>query len=91
MLSPKEQLARYRTGVERTVQVHPDNLEAQVRYLQLLLDEGKTDQARVVATKIASLKPNPTLVRQTETALVAAQEFEAAQQFRAALSKGANE
>ena len=91
MLSPEEQLARYRIGVERTVQVHPDNLEAQVRYLQLLLDEGKTDQARVVATKIASLKPNSALVRQTETALVAAQEFEAAKQFRAALSKGANE
>jgi Tfp pilus assembly protein PilF len=91
MLTPEEQLARYRSGVERTVQLHPENLEAEVHYLRLLLEDGKSEPAVAVAIKIASLKPNSVLIRETETALLGAQEFDAAKQFRAALSKESNE
>jgi Tfp pilus assembly protein PilF len=90
-LSPEEQLRRYRMGVERTVQAHPDNAEAQMRYLQLLLDEGQSEQARDVTHKIASLKPDPQIRHQVDKILVAAQEFDLAKQFRAALSDAPRE
>src|SRR6185437_12539711 len=58
-LPPAEQRARYRAGVERTVQSRPDNIEAQVRYLEILLDDGKVDEAAATSRKIVSLKPSP--------------------------------
>ncbi|HEY7212358.1 MAG TPA: tetratricopeptide repeat protein [Bryobacteraceae bacterium] len=82
-LSPEEQLLRYRTGVERTVQKNPDNLQAELQYMRLLLDDGKTATALSVARKIASLKPAPALAREAEQALVAAEQYDAAKQFRA--------
>ncbi len=85
-LSPEEQLLRYRAGVERTVQKNPANVQAQVRYLQLLLEDGDTNGARLVARKIASLKPAAALARETEQVLLAAQQYDAAKQFRAELS-----
>jgi Flp pilus assembly protein TadD len=85
-LSPEEQLLRYRAGVERTVQKNPANVQAQVRYLQVLLEDGDTGGAHLVARKIASLKPAATLAREAEQALVAAQQYDAAKQFRAELS-----
>lgn len=80
-LPPQEQRARYRAGVERTVQADPANVEAQVRYLELLLEDGKTEDARAVAHKIAALHPSPALIQEAARALVAAQQYQAAKEF----------
>lgn len=80
-LSPEEQLARYRAGVERVVHTNPENVQAQVRYLQLLLEDGNTEGALSVTRKIALLKPTPTLAREAESLLLSAQQYEAARQF----------
>jgi predicted Zn-dependent protease len=80
-LSPEEQRARYRAGVERTVQRDPSNAEAEVRYLELLLDDGKTEEAEMAAGRIAELKPSLALREETARALIAAQQYKTAQQF----------
>jgi Flp pilus assembly protein TadD len=86
-LSPEEQLARYRAGVERVIEKNPDNVQAQLQYLQLLLEDGNTEQALSVTRKIALLKPAPTLARETEAVLLSAQQYDAVKQFRADLSR----
>ena len=53
-LSPEEQQARYRAGVERAVNEDPRNLEAQVEYLKLLLRERKAAQAPAKVAKPAA-------------------------------------
>ncbi|MGA8028020.1 MAG: tetratricopeptide repeat protein [Bryobacteraceae bacterium] len=82
-LSPDEQLARYRAGVERTVQKNPDNAEAQVRYLQLMLGDGKTAEAEVTARKILTLKPSAALLTTAADALLAAEKYSLAADFLA--------
>ncbi|HEX4769660.1 MAG TPA: tetratricopeptide repeat protein [Bryobacteraceae bacterium] len=72
-LPPEEQIARYRAGVERTARDHPDNVEAQIRLLQLLIDDGKTDDAATLARQIQSLKPPPSLMQEAQRTLLAAQ------------------
>ena len=58
-LSPAEQQARYRAGVERTVKASPNNVEAQIRYLEILLEDRNVDQAGATVRKIISLNPSP--------------------------------
>jgi tetratricopeptide (TPR) repeat protein len=77
-LSPEEQWARYRAGVERTVAKNPDNAEAQVRYLQLLLGDGKVEEAMAVPGKLAALHPSAALTAEAASALVAAEQYPAA-------------
>ncbi len=85
-LSPEEQQARYRAGVERVVSKNPDNVQAQLRYLQLLLEDGNTEQALSVTRKIALLKPTPALAREVEAVLLSAQQYDAAKQLHTDLS-----
>jgi tetratricopeptide (TPR) repeat protein len=80
-MAPEEQRARYRAGVERTVQRDGSNVEAQVRYLELLLEDGKTDEARTVAQRIAELKPSVALQKEAGRALLAAKQYGAAKDF----------
>jgi tetratricopeptide (TPR) repeat protein len=82
-LAPEEQLARYRAGVERTVQQSPNNAEAQVRYLALLLDAGKTEDAAATAARIITLKPSSALLAQAGQALLDASQYPAAKDFLA--------
>jgi predicted Zn-dependent protease len=56
-LSPAEQYARYRAGVERAVKQNPENAEAQVRYLGIVLNDGNVQAASEVCNKIAQLHP----------------------------------
>jgi tetratricopeptide (TPR) repeat protein len=81
-LSPAEQRVRYRAGVERTVKANPDNVQAQIRYLELLLDDGKLDEAAATSRKILSLKPSPAILAEGEKILRKAQQYELAKQFR---------
>lgn len=80
-LSPEEQRARYRAGVERTVQRDPANVEAQVRYLELLLEDGETGEALTVVEKIARLDPSAKLMADATRALLAAEQYAALKEF----------
>ncbi len=80
-LPPDEQFARYRAGVERTVQKHPDNAEAQVRYLEILLNDGKTAEASAVAQTILALKPSSGLLAEAAKAMLAAEKYSLANDF----------
>ncbi len=81
-LSPAEQQARYRAGVERTVNRNPQNVEAQVRYLELLLDDGKLAEAAAISRQILALKPSPALRFEAAQMLRKAQQYELAKQFQ---------
>lgn len=62
-LSPDEQRARYRSGVERTVQSNPDDAEAQIRYLGILLDDNRINDASAVVGLLGRLKlPLPLVI-----------------------------
>lgn len=80
-LSPEEQGARYRAGVERTVQKDPANVEAQVHYLELLLEDGKIEEALALVQKIPALNPSLALIEETARALLAGEQFAAAKEF----------
>ena len=84
-LPPGEQQARYRAGVERMVAAQPGNAEAQVRYLELLLQDGKRQQAEQVCRTILELRPRGELVAEAGRALLADEDYAAAEQF---LQKG---
>ncbi len=84
-LSPQEQFARYRAGVERTVEKDPNNAEAQVRYLGLLLADGKTGEAETASAKIAALEPGPALLEEAARQLLDAGQYSTARDL---LGKG---
>lgn len=81
-LSPAEQRARYRAGVERTVQKNPENVEAQIRYLELLLEDGKVELAVATSRQILSLKPSAAVRSETAQILLKAGQYELARQFQ---------
>jgi tetratricopeptide (TPR) repeat protein len=80
-LSPEEQFARYRAGVERTVQNNPGNAEAEVRYLALLLGDGKNAEAETVAHRILELKPSATVLEEAASALLESEHYSLADKF----------
>ena len=80
-LSPAEQRARYRAGVERTVQKNPENVEAQVRYLELLLEDGNIEQATATSRRILSLNPSAAIRSEAQQILQKAGQQELAKQF----------
>jgi thioredoxin-like negative regulator of GroEL len=82
-LSPDEQWARYRAGVERTIEANPANVEAQVRYLGLLLNDGKTAEARAQAKKISSLNTTQSETEEATRLLLEAREYESAKELLA--------
>lgn len=82
-LSPAQQRARYRAGIERTVQKNPNNIEAQVRYLELLLEDRKTEDAAVTCRKILSLNPSAAIRSEAQQILQKAGQQELAKEFTA--------
>lgn len=82
-LSPSEQRARYHAGVVRTVQKNPEDVQAQIRYLELLLDDGKLEEAATTSRKILSLKPSATVLSEGEQLLRKAQQNDLATLFQA--------
>jgi len=80
-LSPEEQYARYKAGVERTVRNDPSNVEGQVELLKLKLNDGKTDQAAALSRQIIALKPSAALLADAAGALLKAQQYATAKEF----------
>ena len=80
-LPQSEQLARYRAGVERTVESEPTNLEAQVRFLELLLQDGKFGEASGICQHIVTLHPQPVMAAEAANALLDAEQYSVAEEF----------
>ncbi len=80
-LSPEEQYARYRAGVERTVRSNPNNAEAQLELLRLSLRDGKTDQAAAASRQIIVLKPKLAVLADAASALLGAEQYSLAKGF----------
>ncbi len=80
-LSPEEQIAKYRAGVERTVKANPDDTDAEVRYLSILLDENQTAEALAVVRKLSALRLSASLLEQAARALLKAGQFAAVTQL----------
>ncbi|MBV9301658.1 MAG: tetratricopeptide repeat protein [Acidobacteriaceae bacterium] len=80
-LSPEEQYARYRTGVERTVRSHPENAEAQAEYLKICLAEKNFEQAAAVTRQLIALKPSNVVLANAAETLLNAEQYALAKQF----------
>ncbi len=72
-LSPEHQQARYREEVEKRVSENPQDAALNVRYLKLLIEEGKTDDLAAVAARLLALKPPSSLAAEAGRALLDAQ------------------
>ncbi len=74
-LTPEQRLADYRARVEKAVRDTPSDAAAQLRYLKLLLDDGKPDRAAAVARRIAALKPDASVLADAGHALLEAHQY----------------
>ena len=74
-LSPEEQKAKFRAGVERTVQTNPDNVEAQVRHLGILLEDGRMSDAAAVVRILTSHQLSLSLMTDAARMLLAAKQY----------------
>ncbi len=80
-LSEEAQRAQYRAGVERTVRTNPENGEAEVRYLEILLDEGKVSEANSVVQTLTGLKLSKSLLAEAVHALMSGRQYGSAKQL----------
>ena len=69
-LPPEELRARYRDEVEKRLKEQPDDPALNVRYLQLLIDEKKTDQVAALSARLLTLKPPAPLAAAAGRALL---------------------
>ncbi len=74
-LTPEQQRADYRARVEKTVQANPADASAQLRYLQLLLDDGNLDQAAATARRILALHPDAAVLAGAGRMLLESREY----------------
>jgi tetratricopeptide (TPR) repeat protein len=77
-LTPDERRADYRARVEKAVREHPDDGAAQLEYLKLSIENGKTEQIQGAARRIAEMKPNAPVLIGAGRALLAARQYELA-------------
>jgi tetratricopeptide (TPR) repeat protein len=80
-LTPEQQRADYRARVQKAVGEHPDDAAAQVAYLKLLLEDGKTEEAATTVRRIAGLKPGPAVAADAGRALLEFRQFAPAQEL----------
>jgi tetratricopeptide (TPR) repeat protein len=74
-LTPEQQRADYRARVERAVHDNPTDANAQLHYLKLSLEEGRTDQALKAAGAIRSMKAGPAILADAGRAMLEARQF----------------
>ncbi len=80
-LPPGEQQARYRAGVERTVAAQPQNVEAQLKLLEILLQSGEKERAGKVSETLLDLKPTEQQFAEAGQALLDAEQYHNAEDF----------
>jgi tetratricopeptide (TPR) repeat protein len=74
-LPPEQLYAQYRTEVERRFQQEPQNPDVNVRYLRLLIDEGRTKDSTEVASRLQALHPPALLAAEGAHALMEAGQY----------------
>ncbi len=74
-LTPEQQRADYRARVEKAVHDNPGDANAQLHYLKLSLEDGRTEQALATARTLASLKANPAILADAGVALLETRQF----------------
>lgn len=74
-LTPEQRRADYRARVEKAVREHPDDAAAQVSWLKVLLEDGKTVDAAAAARRIAVLKPDTPALLDAAGALLESREY----------------
>lgn len=84
-LTPEEQFARYRAGLERTLQNEPNNTEAQVRYLSYLIQGGEWDRVKTLTRDLERRKIDAGLLHQAASALLNARRYELGRELLNAL------
>src|SRR5207248_4410730 len=60
---------------------NPDNVEAQVRYLELLLGDVKLGEAAVTSRKVLTLNPSAALLEEAAGTMLAAEQYSLANDF----------
>lgn len=80
-LAPDRQRADYRARVEKAVGGNPRDAATQARYLQLLLEDGKLDEAAATARRIAGLKPGAAALAGAGRALLASRQYPLAKEL----------
>jgi tetratricopeptide (TPR) repeat protein len=80
-LTPDEQRADYRARVEKAVSNNPSDAAAQVRYLQLLLEDGNLDQAAATARRLAALKPGAAVLAGAGRTLLVSRQYSLAKEL----------
>lgn len=80
-LTPDEQHADYRARVEKAASNNPTDAATQARYLQLLLEDGKLDQAAAVARRIAGLKPGLAVLARAGRSLLVSKQYALAREL----------
>ena len=88
-LSPEQRRADYLARVERQVRQHPDDAQANVNYLRLLLEDGDADRAAETARKIAGLKPPAAVLADAGRALLEARQYGPARELLEQAAKAA--
>ena len=71
-LTPEQQRTDYRARVEKAVQDNPQDANAQLRYLELSLQDGKREDASAAANNIASMKAAPAILAEAGRAMLEA-------------------
>ena len=74
-LTPAQRHADYRARVEKAVRDHPEDPDAQVAYLKLLIEDGNARQAATAAKRVASLQPAAAVLADAGRALLAANHY----------------
>jgi len=77
-LRPEQQRARYEKELSERISQDAGDPELNVRYLKLLLDEGKSSEALEVGARLLPLNPPAPLAADAGKALLQANEFAAA-------------
>jgi tetratricopeptide (TPR) repeat protein len=80
-LTPEQQRADYRARVEKAVRNNPSDAGAQVRYLQVLLEDGNPEQAAATARRIAGLKPGAAVLAGAGRTLLVAKQYALAKEL----------
>ena len=74
-LTPAQRAADYRTRVEKAVTGNPDDVPAQLRYLKLMLEDGKPDEAAKTARRIVVLSPGAEVLADAGRLLLAHHQY----------------
>jgi Flp pilus assembly protein TadD len=88
-LTPEQRRADYRKRVERMVREHPEDAEAQVTYLRLLLEEGELPESLAIAGKLSALKPTAAVLTDAGHALLDARQYATARELLEKASRSA--